>query len=87
MTDLTMDNAAEVLTRTRFNLSLRGAQPLMVSLSNHVAISMRLNTRWRTAVATATRLPTPYQVRGRNDKVGTRERRGQVDNARKALNR
>ena len=28
----------------------------MVSLSNHVAISMRLNTRQRTAVATATRL-------------------------------
>ena len=38
----------------------------MVSLSNHVAISMRLNTRRRTAVATATRLPR-Y---ARNDKVG-----------------
>ena len=29
----------------------------MVSLSNHVAISMRLNTRRQTAVAMATRLP------------------------------
>ena len=58
------------LTLTHFfNMSLRGAQPLMVSLSNHVAISMRLNTRRRTAVATATRLPR-Y---ARNDKVGTRE--------------
>ena len=38
----------------------------MVSLS---AISMRLNTRRRTAVASATRLPR-Y---ARNDKVGTRE--------------
>ena len=47
----------------------------MVSLSNHVAISLRLNTRRRTIIATATRLPPPYQVRGRNDKVGTRERR------------
>ena len=45
----------------------------MVSLSNHVAISMRLNTCRRTAVTTATRLPPPYQVRGRNDKVGTHE--------------
>ena len=87
MTDSTMDNDAEVLTRTRFNPSLRGAQPLMVSLSNHVAISMRLNTRRRTAVATATRLPPPHQVRGRNDEVGTRERRGQVADARKALDR
>ena len=43
----------------------------MVSLSNHVAISMRLYTRLRTAVATATGLPPPYQVRGRNDEVGT----------------
>ena len=41
----------------------------MVSLSNHVAISLRLNTRWQTAVATATRLPPPYQVRGRNDRL------------------
>ena len=41
----------------------------MVSLSNHVATSMRLNTCRRTAVATATRLPR-Y---ARNDKVGTRE--------------
>ena len=38
-----------------------------------MAISMRLNTRRRTTVATATRLPPPYQVRGRNDKVGARE--------------
>ncbi len=36
---------------------------------SHVAISMRLNTRRRTAVATATRLPR-Y---ARNDTVGTRE--------------
>ena len=43
----------------------------MVSLSNHVAISMRLNTRGRTTIATATKLPPPYQVRGRNDKAGT----------------
>ena len=57
------------LTLTHFNLSLRGAQPRMVSLSNHVAISMRLNTRRRTAVTTATRLPR-Y---ARNDKVGTHE--------------
>ena len=41
----------------------------MVSLSNHVAISMRLNTRGRTAIATATRLPR-Y---ARNDKVRTSE--------------
>ena len=40
----------------------------MVSLSNHVAISLRLNTRRQTTIATATRLPPPYQVRGRNDK-------------------
>ena len=40
----------------------------MVSLSNHVAISLRLNTHGRTAVATATRLPTRHRVRGRNDK-------------------
>ena len=52
-------------TRTHLNNpSLRGAQPLMVSLSNHVAISMRLNTRRRTAVATATRLPTPASSTG-----------------------
>ncbi len=36
-----------------------------------MAISMRLNTRQGTAVATATRLPR-Y---ARNDKVGTRENR------------
>ena len=48
-------------------LSLRGAQPLMVSLSNHVAISLRLSTCRGTIIATATRLPPPYQVRGRND--------------------
>ena len=29
----------------------------MVSLSNHVAISLRLNTRRQTTIATATRLP------------------------------
>ena len=45
----------------------------MVSLSNHMAISLKLNIRWQTTIATATRLPPPYQVRGRNDKVGTRE--------------
>ena len=39
----------------------------MVSLSNHVAISLRLSTRRGTIIATATRLPPPYQVRGRND--------------------
>ena len=39
----------------------------MVSLSNHVAISLRLNTRRQTTIATPTRLPPPYQVRGRND--------------------
>ena len=55
-------------------LSLRGAQPLMVSLSNHVAISLRLNTRRQITIATATRLPPPYQVRGRNDKTGKTER-------------
>ena len=38
-------------------LSLRGAQPLMVSLSNHVAISLRLSTCRGTIIATATRLP------------------------------
>ena len=41
----------------------------MVSLSNHVAISLRLNTRRQTTNATATRLPPPYQVRGRNDRL------------------
>ena len=41
--------------------------PLVPSSSRDVAISMRLNTRRRTAVATATRLPR-YP---RNDKVGT----------------
>ena len=62
----------------------------MVSLSNHVASSLRLSTRRGTIIATATRLPPPYQVRGRktggvgalrNDsrlvwfyKAGTRER-------------
>ena len=40
----------------------------MVSLSNHVAISLRLNARRQTTIATATRLPPPYQVRGRNDR-------------------
>ena len=44
-----------------------------------MAISLRLNTRQPTAVATATRLPPPYQVRGRNDKVGTREPVAQID--------
>ena len=34
-----------------------------------MAIPMRLNTHGRTAVATATRLPTPHRVRGRNDKL------------------
>ena len=46
----------------------------MVSLSNHVAISLRLNTRRQITIATATRLPPPYQVRGRNDKTGKTER-------------
>ena len=41
----------------------------MVSLSNHVAIPLRLNTRRGTIIATATRLPPPYQVRGRNDRL------------------
>ena len=41
----------------------------MVSLSNHVAIPLRLNTRRQTTIATATRLPRYI----RNDKVGTRE--------------
>jgi adenylyl-sulfate kinase len=41
----------------------------MVSLTNHVAISLRLNTRRQTTIATATRLPPAYQVRGRNDKL------------------
>ena len=47
----------------------------MVSLSNHVAISMRLNTRRQITIPTATRLPTPHRVRGRNGKLATRERR------------
>ena len=47
------------------HLSLRGAQPLMVSLSNHVAISLMLNTRRQTTIiATATRLPTPVSSTG-----------------------
>ena len=33
-----------------------------------MAIPLRLSTRRRTIIATATRLPPPYQVRGRNDK-------------------
>ena len=41
----------------------------MVSLSNHVAISLRLSTRRGTIIAAATRLPPPYQVRGRNDRL------------------
>ena len=41
----------------------------MVSLSNHVAISLRLSTRRGTIIATATRLPPSYQVRGRNDRL------------------
>ena len=41
----------------------------MASLSNHVAISLRLSTRRGTIIATATRLPPPYQVRGRNDRL------------------
>ena len=45
----------------------------MVSLSNHVAISMRLNTCRRAAIATATRCQPPHRVRARNDKVGTNE--------------
>ena len=45
-------------------LSLRGAQPLMVSLPNHVAIPLRLNTRRQTTIATATRLPTPASSTG-----------------------
>ena len=41
----------------------------MVSLSNHVAISLSLNTRRQITIVTATRLP-----RGaRNDKTGTRK--------------
>ena len=63
-------------------LSLRGAQPLMVSLSNHVAISLRLSTRRGTIIATATRLPPPYQVRGRNDMRKT-ERPGPAHDARR----
>ena len=55
------------MTARVIQLSLRGAQPLMVSLSNHVAISLRLSTCRGTIIATATRLPPPYQVRGRND--------------------
>ena len=44
-------------------------RPLIPSSSRDVAISMRLDTRRRTVVATATRLPR-Y---ARNDKVGTHE--------------
>ena len=44
-------------------------RPLIPSSSRDVAISLRLDTRRRTAVATATRLPR-Y---ARNDKVGTHE--------------
>ena len=50
----------------------------MVSLSNHVAISLRLNTRRQTTVATATRLPPPYQVRGRNDRLKWVRARGKA---------
>ena len=32
-----------------------------------MAISLKLNTRRQITIATATRLPPPYQVRGRND--------------------
>ena len=63
-------NRPAVIARSAHpHLSLRGAQPLMVSLSNHVAISLRLNTHRQTTIATATRLPPPYQVRGRNDRL------------------
>ena len=40
----------------------------MVSLSNHVAISLRLNTRQQTTIVISSRLTPPHQVRGRNDK-------------------
>ena len=62
-------------------LSLRGAQPLMVSLSNHVAISLRLSTCRGTIIATATRLPRC----ARNDKVGTRDAAFVVDTPRETL--
>ena len=45
-----------VLTRTHFTQSLR-ERPLNPSSSRDVAISMRLDTRRRTTVATPTRLP------------------------------
>ena len=74
--------ATSDLTQTRFNLSLRAIsrvpalichceeRPLIPSPSRDVAISMRLNTRRRTAFATATGLPRC----ARNDNVGTRTR-------------
>ena len=34
-----------------------------------MAISLRLNTRRQITIATSTRLPPPYQVRGRNDRL------------------
>ena len=39
----------------------------MVSLSNHVAISLRLDPRQQTTIAAPTRLPPPFQVRGLNN--------------------
>ena len=59
-------------------LSLRGAPTHTCHCEERsdVAISLRLSTRRRIIIATAPRLPPPYQVRGRNDrlKVGAHEK-------------
>ena len=47
-----------VLSLSKDALSLRGAQPLMVSLSNHVAISLRLNTRRQITIPNGNKIAT-----------------------------
>ena len=64
-----------MLTRTH-SICHCEERPLIPSSSRDVATAIRLNTRRRTAAATATGLPR-Y---ARNDKVGTHEAGGELDN-------
>jgi hypothetical protein len=68
-------NGPVSLTRTRF---VKPNQPTVIAKGAHPHLSLRgaqrrgnlvdVNTRRQTTIATAARLPPPYQVRGRNDK-------------------
>ena len=65
-------NQPTVIARSAHpHLSLRGAPTPTCHCEERsdVAIPLRLSTRRQTAIATATRLPPPYQVRGRNDRL------------------